>query len=261
MPATGSVVVSGQTVTWTIPNLGSPGGDQSTLSLIVSINTTAAVSNTATFIQTTPNGSGGHTGSSNTVTLTPTYAVIALAKTVSDSSPSAGSDDTYTITVKNEGPGTAEGVMVTDPLPSGISLVSANESEGHVITETGSTTTVVWQVGTLANQVSEVLHVVVRVTATAGTIVNTANVVSSTFDPSGRIETAAAMATVAAAGATTSVPPTTASPPHSGPLPFTGTDAVREMGLALLALGFGGLLLFGARRRVRPARRHSRVPR
>ena len=259
--ATGTVVISGQTVTWTIPNLGSPVGAQSTLSIVVSVNTTAAVSNTATFTQTAFNGSGGHTGSSNTVTLTPTYAVIALSKTVSNHSPLVGSDVTYTITVKNEGPGTSEGVSVTDPLPSGLSFVSANESVGQVTTEGAGGTTVAWQVGTLANQASEVLHVVARVTASAGTIVNTAKVVSSTFDPNGQVETAAATATVAAASATTSASPTTVSLPHSGPLPFTGADAAWEMGLALIAGGFGCILLFGARRRLRPAGRHSRTRR
>src|SRR6202042_2713377 len=137
---------------WTIPNLGSPVGAQSTLSVVVSVNTTAAVSNTATFTQTAFNGSGGHAGSSNTVTLTPTYAVIALAKTVADPAPSVGADDTYTITVTDKGPGTSEGVSVTDPLPSGLSFVSAHGSAGQLATEGTSPTTVVWQVGTLANQ-------------------------------------------------------------------------------------------------------------
>jgi hypothetical protein len=66
---------------------------------------------------------------------------------------------------------------------------------------------------------------------------------------------------VAAASATTSVTPTTSPPSHSGPLPFTGANAGRELGLALIAVGFGCILLFGARRRLRPAGRHSRTRR
>lgn len=70
--STGTVAVAGQKVTWTIPNLAPSGLASSTgLEILVKVETPATVTNTATFKETTPDGSGGTTGSSNTVTLTP----------------------------------------------------------------------------------------------------------------------------------------------------------------------------------------------
>ena len=70
-PSGGSVVLSGQTVTWTIPDLSPSGaGSTATLQIAVIDGTLHPLANTATFTQTTPNALGATTGNSNTVTVT-----------------------------------------------------------------------------------------------------------------------------------------------------------------------------------------------
>jgi uncharacterized repeat protein (TIGR01451 family) len=238
--ATGTVAVSGQTVTWNIPELAPSGkGSTATLSIVVSVNTTRHVSNTATFTQTTPNGSGGTSGSSNTVTLRPTYSVLRLVKTVSNPRPQPGTHDTYAITVSNEGPDTASKVLVTDPLPAGVTFVSAAVSEGTVSeSSTGSTTTVTWRVGSLADGASAVLHIVVTVTAQTGSVMNTATATDTSYDPSGQMKTASAVATILPPVA---VPPTNTGEPWSG----------YAYWLIVSALGASGLAIFESSRRRR----------
>jgi uncharacterized repeat protein (TIGR01451 family) len=237
----GSVSVSGQTVTWTIPDLGAPGDDSTaTLSLVVDVDTTASVTNTATFVQTTP-GSSGTTGTSNTVTLTPTYADIALSKTIENSTPQVGEQDSYTITASNRGPDPAPSVIVSDPLPSGETFVSASTSTGTTSESTSDGgSTVKWDVGSLANGASATLDLVVTITAQSGSIANTASVTDSLYDATGQTKTATAVAAVVAAAV---VPPTHTGQPWSGIWYW----------LLLTVLGAGGVtvLELGHRRRRR----------
>ena len=56
---------------------------------------------------------------------------------------------TYTLAFSNSGPGTASGVVITDIVPTGVS-VSAVVSSGVRITNSGATPPYVWQVQNLA---------------------------------------------------------------------------------------------------------------
>ena len=56
---------------------------------------------------------------------------------------------TYTVTVTNAGPDPATGVQLTDKLPAGLTLLSANESQG-VYRAQGMELWIVGQVGTTA---------------------------------------------------------------------------------------------------------------
>jgi uncharacterized repeat protein (TIGR01451 family) len=99
----------------------------------------------------------------------------------------SGSNLTYTAVVRNAGPQPAQGVVLTDPLPAGVSFVSASRSPnaGTLTTPQGSNLTVTWNVGTLASGQSATLTVVVKVIAKAGATIN--NIASasssSTVDP------------------------------------------------------------------------------
>jgi uncharacterized repeat protein (TIGR01451 family) len=81
----------------------------------------------------------------------------------------------YTITVTNNGPGTANNVVVTDTLPPELAYVS--DDCGGVNTPPWT-----WNVGTLANAASAVCNITLDV-VTAGTVVNTASATADETDP------------------------------------------------------------------------------
>ena len=93
----------------------------------------------------------------------------------------ASSTITYTITSTNNGPNTAESVLIQDPLPVGLTFISTDN--GGVYDP--STRTVTWPViPTLANQASTTRTITARVPATLNTpLTNIAFSSSSTFDP------------------------------------------------------------------------------
>ena len=85
---------------------------------------------------------------------------------------------TYAITVTNNGPSPASGVTLTDPLPSGVSLISVVSSQGAC---TG-TTTLTCALGGLTRNASATVTLVVKAT-TAGTRTNTVSVSGAELDP------------------------------------------------------------------------------
>src|SRR5262249_17521579 len=62
------------------------------------------------------------TNDSASPTLTPQQADRAPAKTVSNPPPNVGDTITYTITLTNNGPSTATGVIIDEPIPAGVSF-------------------------------------------------------------------------------------------------------------------------------------------
>lgn len=93
--------------------------------------------------------------------MTPPLADVAVVKTVDDPRPAVGEPTTWTITVTNHGPDTAEDVVVTDVLPAGLSLDSATPTQGSFEAGTGT-----WTVGPMADGASETLVLVTTVTGT-----------------------------------------------------------------------------------------------
>jgi uncharacterized repeat protein (TIGR01451 family) len=105
---------------------------------------------------------------STSVVLVNAAADIAVAKSVTDSTPAVGTNVTFTITATNLGPNDATAVTVSDPLPSGLTFVSASASQGSYTATTGT-----WSIGSLANGASARLQVTATVTGTS-TVTNTA---------------------------------------------------------------------------------------
>ena len=97
---------------------------------------------------------------------------VAVTKAVSNGTPAAGSNITYTVTVTDNGPTIATGIRVDDVLPAGLTYVSHTASLGTYVPGTGQ-----WTVGGLLPNAKATLSIV----ATVGTgvprgtpIVNTA---------------------------------------------------------------------------------------
>lgn len=107
---------------------------------------------------------------------------------------------TYTIGVKNFGPGVANGVVLTDPVPNGTTFVSATPSQGSCSTPAvGSGGAVSCSVGTLANGANATITLVVKVRhslLTLKTITNKATVSANTPDPQSANNAATAKTTV-----------------------------------------------------------------
>ncbi|MDY8137907.1 gliding motility-associated C-terminal domain-containing protein, partial [Aquimarina sp. 2201CG5-10] len=90
-----------------------------------------------------------------------------------------GDTVTFTVTVSNSGPNNATGVVVTDQVPNGYTIVgSPTASQGTYVPGTG-----VWTVGSINNGSNATLTIVATVNAT-GTYVNVAEITASdNFDP------------------------------------------------------------------------------
>ncbi len=94
--------------------------------------TGAIVSNQAQFFNEQQSGVGVATNSSNTTNHPVAQADLGITKATSNANPvNGGAAFSYTLTVTNNGPGAAFGVVVTDPMPAGIvfqnvSVVNSN---------------------------------------------------------------------------------------------------------------------------------------
>jgi uncharacterized repeat protein (TIGR01451 family) len=162
---------------WTVGDVA-PGTPQ-TLLLSARVTVARALTNTAG-ITHADQFDPDLTNNTDSVTETPAVprANLVVAKTVSQSQVFFGSNVTFTLTIRNLGPDTATGVVVTDPLPAGLVFVSANvPSQGTYDPVTG-----IWQVGTLTNGALATLKVTARVTH-MGSVVNTAHVLGLEIDP------------------------------------------------------------------------------
>ena len=104
-------------------------------------------------------------------------ADLALTKVVNTSQVIYGMHVNFTLTVHNLGPNAATDVFVDDPLPPGLTFVSATPSQGTYASQSG-----IWIIGTLAGGGMATLQLTVQVAA-VGSIVNRAETGADQFDP------------------------------------------------------------------------------
>jgi uncharacterized repeat protein (TIGR01451 family) len=115
---------------------------------------------------------------------------VVIAKTVSNPTPNVGDVITFTVVATDLGPDPATGVLVTDLLPAGLSLVSAVPSQGGYDTTTG-----LWTVGTLASGGGAMLTLTARVVSSTSQTNTAAASHSDQFDPNTGNNTASATET------------------------------------------------------------------
>jgi len=116
----------------------------------------------------------------------------ALSMTVSATNVLVNSNVTYTVTVTNYGPSTSSNVLVSDTLPTGVTLVSSNVTLGS-FTRNGSKVT--WNIGNLASGAGAQLDLTMH-SGTVGTIINSAVVRANTSDANSDDDSASVAANV-----------------------------------------------------------------
>ncbi len=184
---TSSVVSTGSynsgTGAWTIGSMNS--GASATLVVLANVTAASAttVNNTATVSSDNDSNSANNTASASlTVAATDQGGVatadLMITKSVNDDSPQSDDSVTYTITVTNNGPDNATGVIVNDVLPAGVNFTSSIVSTGSFNSATG-----VWTIGNLNNGASATMSIVADVTADDNdSVTNTATVLGSQED-------------------------------------------------------------------------------
>ncbi|HEU5089706.1 MAG TPA: DUF11 domain-containing protein, partial [Roseiflexaceae bacterium] len=172
---------------WTVDSVDA--GASATLQIVASVTQPGAITNSAT-ISAVDQPDPDSTNNNASVTVTGQQADLAITKSASTATASIGANVTFSIQVSNNGPSDAGGVVVSDVLPAGLSLVSATPSQGSYTSATG-----VWNVGSLANGSFATLTIVATVTQ-PGSIMNTAAITSGDQpDPNAANNTSSATVT------------------------------------------------------------------
>jgi uncharacterized repeat protein (TIGR01451 family) len=134
-----------------------------------------------TFVTATATDSAGNTSEFSVCALVAADAGTANLSIIMVDTPdpvTVGSELTYSIGVQNLGPNASSNATVTDVLPAGVTLVSANASIGSC----SGTTTITCTLGSIANGALVTISIVVTPT-TAATVQNTVTVSAAGTDP------------------------------------------------------------------------------
>ena len=107
---------SSSTGIWTVGSVAT--GTPETLQIMARVTSPSATTNTAT-IAHADQFDPDTTNNTASVVVTPQQADLALAKTVSDSTPNVGDTITYTITLSDNGPDTRHECSGDGPAPRG----------------------------------------------------------------------------------------------------------------------------------------------
>ena len=157
---------------------------------------------------------------------------------------SVGNTFVYALGVTNNGPSDAANVVVTDPLPAGITPTAGTLPAGCSFAASGSSGTVTCTIGTVtaATTATINLNVTVGVAANNSAPTNTATVTTTTLDPDTTGTTASAtvgVGSVANLGIAKSVSPQTAKVGDLVTYTLTGTNDVSIGEAAAPPLGWG----------------------
>jgi uncharacterized repeat protein (TIGR01451 family) len=171
------------TKVWSIPTVPTTNGvaNPLTLTIVVTASAPGLSFNTVTITKSDVWDPNNRNNTAKTPT-DPLGADLVVSKEVNDPTPNVGDDVTFTVTLQNLGPSTAQSVVVNDLLPTGLQYVSHSASTGTYVPGTG-----VWTVGTMLSDALNALTIVAKVTAPssgpAPARTNTAVATSTTPDP------------------------------------------------------------------------------
>ena len=151
---------------------------------------------------------------------------LALTKTASSGTVHPGGQVSFTLAVRNNGPGEASGVTVQDPVPSGLFLQSAQPSQGSC---TLGVDQLVCRLGSLVSGGQALVSVTYTVAADAtGKLVNEASVFGDQHDPHPSDNVARSAVTVT---------PLPVRPPDPGPQPIANLVVVKHVNHSTALVG------------------------
>lgn len=190
----------GNTGTVTCTRASFASGTVSPFNIVVTVNsgtangTTITGTSTIASTGTTDPISSNNTVSAAVVVASPSQADVSIVKTGTPDPVDQNTNLVYTLKVSNNGPASALGVTVSDPLPAGVTFVSASSTQGTC----NSASPVSCTIGTM----SPGSVVIVTINATANTIstatkpTNTATVSTTSSDPNSANNTSSFTSTI-----------------------------------------------------------------
>jgi uncharacterized repeat protein (TIGR01451 family) len=195
-------VGSNGTIVFTKPTVAN--GETATFTIVVNVTSGASgtLSNTATAASATTDLTSGNNNKTATTTVNTQADLEIVSKSDSPDPVTAGTNLTYTISFRNNGPSNAQSVTVTDPLPAGTTLFSVTTPAGWArgdVVAVGANGTIVFTKSTVANGETATFTIVVNVApGTSGTLSNTATAASATTDLTSGNNSKTALTTVGA---------------------------------------------------------------
>ncbi len=215
-PSQGTCAPTPTAFTCSLGSLAAGGNASIVLQATVSASAAGTISNTATVAAGTGDvDPAAANNSSQAFTTVLGQADLVLTKSDAPDPVVAGNSLIYTLTAINNGPGEATGVVLTDPLPGVLTLISSSPP-GLCSSSAG---TVSCSLGTLAPGASLAIELTAAVSASAsGTLTNVATLLGQQADPVPANNTATALTTV---GPPVDLEVTTTDAPD--PVPVGGT--------------------------------------
>jgi uncharacterized repeat protein (TIGR01451 family) len=150
--------------------------------IVVNTTTDGTLTNEASATSDTVDPDSGNNSASEETTVNPAAgpeADLAVSKSEAVDPVTVGDDVTYMVNVSNNGPDTAQNVVLTDNLPGGVTFVSVTPGAPDCTESSGVVTC---NLGDMASGASVDVVIVVN-TTTDGTITNEASATSDTVDP------------------------------------------------------------------------------
>ena len=157
-----------------------------------------AISLTATVSSATSDPiPSNNSATATTFVTSPTQADVAIVKTASPEPVDQNTNLVYTLQVTNNGPAVAQGVTVSDPLPSQVTFSSVSTTQGSCSQSAGTVNCNIGTVG-VGNLVVITINVIANTFSSSTTASNTATVSATTGDPNLTNNSSTAISTIQA---------------------------------------------------------------